>query len=149
MNYNDYNITVFGKYSLVIVDDESLEPNFEKGSLLVIEKNDSSEVEPDDYIFFYDTYENQISVNLGVVADKKEVTETETTYVVDGNHDLSSEYFIGKANTTIIYKKVGSILRILESRYGYLGFFVLPILVAFIYEIYVIVKEIKNPTEDE
>lgn len=149
MCYNDYNITEFKDYSLLIVEDDSLLPTFEKGSLLVVKKNKFEEVKNNDYAFFYDTYDNQVHVSLGKIISKRRVNENESTYVIEGNYDLSSEYFIGKADTTTIYKGLGNILSVLESRYGFLFIVVLPILVLFIYEIYAIVKEIRNPEEEE
>lgn len=150
VRYNDYGISVFGKTSLIIVEDDSLEPNFSEGDLLIVKKNDSSEVNANDYIFFYNMYEKQVSVNYGKIVGKEDLEgTTETTYTLEGNELLSSEYFIGKGDTTIRYKKMGAVLNFLESRWGYLFVFILPILVMFIYEIYAIVKEVKNASEDE
>lgn len=148
IQYNDYKITEFGKYSLIIVDDDSLEPQFDKGSLAVVEKNEFSDVNVGDDIFFYNTYESQINVSVAKVIGTEKITDTETTFVLEGDYSLSSEYFIGKVETTSTYKGVGNVLGVLESRYGFLFLIVLPVLVAFIYEIYAIVKEIKNPSED-
>ena len=148
MCYNDYKITVFGDYSLIIIEDDDLGANFQKGDLVVVKKNSYDEVKPNSYAFFYNTYESKVSVNLGKLVNKHEVNENEATYTIEGDYSLSSEYFIGLSDTAVIYRKVGAVLSVLESRYGFLGLIVLPILVAFIYEIYAIVQEIRHPEED-
>ena len=38
MNYNKYGITEFGNRSLIIVENNSLEPTFKKGNLLIVKK---------------------------------------------------------------------------------------------------------------
>lgn len=149
MCYNDYKITEFGDYSLIIVEDDSLMPTYEEGSLVVVKKNSFEEIKTNQYAFFYDTYDNQVSVNYGKIMNKRRVNEVENTYVIEGDYDLSSEFFIGMADTAIVYDGLGKVLSVLESRFGFLFIFVLPILVLFIYEIYAIVKEVRNPIEEE
>ena len=39
LSYNDYKVTVLGKTTLLPVIDEDLETNFNKGDLLLIERN--------------------------------------------------------------------------------------------------------------
>lgn len=142
LNYNDYKITKFGDKSLIIVKDESLKPTYHKGDLVVVNKNSNFDIKVGDQIFFYETYASKASVNLGTVENKVSVTKEETTFTMAGNYDLSSEFVIGKADTSTVYKKVGGILGFLESKYGFLFVVVLPILVAFLYEMYAIFKEI-------
>lgn len=148
LNYNDYNITEIGNNSLIIVQDDELRPEFDKGDLVIVYKNKNSDITVGDKIFFYDNYKDQVSVNLGSVVDKETVTRHETTFVMDGNYSLSSEFVIGKASTSKRYAKLGTILSILESRFGFLFIIIFPILILFIYEIYAFIKEIKRP-EDE
>lgn len=149
LTYNEYKISVFGDKSLVIVENNDFEPEYKKGSLLIIKKNNNDEIKVNDEIFFYNTYNNQISVSHSKVLNVQKVTDTETTYTITGNQPISSEYIIGKADTTKVIDNVGDILSLLESRWGFLFMIVLPISVLFIYEIYVIVKEIVRPEEDK
>lgn len=148
LTYNDYKISEFGKTSFVIVKNEDFEPNYKKGSLLIIKKNDNSEIKVNDEIFFYNTYKNQVSVSHSKVVKVQKVTDTETTFVLAGDYPLSSQYVIGKADTTKVINNVGTYMSVLESRWGFLFIIVLPISVLFIYEIYVIVKEIARPDDD-
>lgn len=148
LNYNDYNVTEFNNRSLVIVQDDDLRPDFNKGDLVVVYKNDFKDIKIGDKIFFYDTYKDEIRINLGSVIDKEVINKEETTFVMDGEYSLSGEYVIGKASTSKSYATLGTILSVLESRFGFLFIIIFPILILFIYEIYVFIKELKRP-EDE
>jgi len=149
LTYNDYKISVFGDKSLVIVKNDDFEPDYKKGSLLIITKNANEDIKVNDEIFFYTTYGNQMTVSHSKVTKVEKVTDTETTFTLEGEYPLSSEWVIGKADTTKVMNGVGSFLSVLESRWGFLFMIVLPISVLFIYEIYVIVKEIVRPDEEE
>ena len=86
---------------------------------------------------------------MGNVIDKSVVNEKEVTFVMDGDYPISSEYVIGKSSTSKSYSNLGSILSVLESRYGFLFIVIFPILILFIYEIYAAIKELKSPIDDE
>lgn len=148
LNYNDYNITVLGDKTLIIVKDEELLPSYQKGDLVIVRKNPNYEVAAGDKIFFYDEAEAQVTVNLGTVVSKTNVTKEETTYTVNGDYPISSEYLIGKTETSQVFHKLGTVLSVLESRFGFLFLIIFPILVLFIYEIFVVIKEIKSPDEE-
>lgn len=149
LNYNKYNITEINNKSLIIVRDDELKPNFNKGDLVIVNKDANKDVKVGDKIFFYDNYKEVVSVNLGTVLEKEVVTKNETTFIVDGDYAVSSEYVIGTARTSKSYSKIGSILNILESRFGFLFMIIFPILILFIYEIYVVIKELKESKNDD
>lgn len=149
LNYNDYNITVMGDKSFIIIRDDELEPKYKKNDLVIVNRNDLDEVKRGDEIFFYDNYRSQVVVNVGTVIATEKVTDTESTFVVEGDHSISSKFFIGKADTSNVYSDLGGILAVLESRWGYLFIVVFPILLIFIYEIYAFIMEVKKPLEDE
>ena len=148
LTYNDYKISVFGDKSFVIVKNNDFEPDYKKGSLLIITKNNNDDIKVNDEVFFYNTYKNQVSVSHSKVVKVEKVHATETTYTLDGDFPISSEYVIGKADTTKVINNVGTYMSALESRWGFLFMIVLPISVLFIYEIYIIVKEIVRPEEE-
>lgn len=145
LNYNDYNLTVLGKNTFIIIKDDELKPDFKKGDLVIVKRNDDSEIEAGDKIFFYNGYQNQVTVNLGDVVSNTKVTETESTFVIEGNLKLSSRYIIGKAETSKVYSGMGTVLSVLESRWGFLFLIILPVLLMFIYLIYAVIMEVKNP----
>lgn len=148
LNYNKYNITEIDGKSLIIIRDEELEPTYNKGNLVVVKRNPNKDINVGDQIFFYDIYDGTVSVNLGTVIEKEDVTRKESVYTVEGDYAVPNDDVIGKAETSEVYEKVGSVLSILESKYGFLILIIFPILVFFIYEVYVFIEELKSP-EDE
>ena len=53
LSYNDFKVTEFGDYSLVIIDDKELEPEFKKGDLVIVNKDEA--IKLGDKAFFYNT----------------------------------------------------------------------------------------------
>ena len=98
-----------------------------------------------DEVFFYDVSNGEVTINLGVVTKKDKINDTETTFTINGSHELSSSMLIGKCSDAKIYSKLGAILRVLESKFGYLLIVILPTLILFLYEIYRVIIEIKTP----
>lgn len=144
LNYNKYHITELGKKSLIIVSDDDLEPKYVKNDLVVVYKNNNEDIKSGDYVFFYNAYQNQVSVNLGDVTGVRRVNEKEYTYTMEGNLQVSSEYVIGASKTSKTYNGYGKILATLESKWGFLLIIILPILVLFIYQIYAVILEVKR-----
>lgn len=145
LNYNDYNITEIKDKTFVIVRDDELEPSYKNGDLVIVKKNDNKDIHVGEKIFFYSSDEKQITINLGTVVEKEQVTEKEVKYVLNGDYPVSSEYVLGTATTSKAYPKLGKVLAFLESRLGFLFLIIFPILLIFIYEIYAVIKEIKTP----
>ncbi len=148
LNYNKYHITELGKKSLIIVSDDDLEPKYVKNDLVVVYKNNNEDIKSGDYVFFYNAYQNQVSVNLGKIIKSTRVNEKEYTYTLEGNLEVSSQYVIGKSETSKAYSNMGLVLKVLESRLGFLLIIILPILVLFIYQIYAVILEIKRPVNE-
>lgn len=148
LSFNDYKISVIGNKSLVILDDNTLEPEYKKGSLLVIEKNKNDDIKVNDEIFFYNTYKSQVVVNKSRVDKTQKITDNETTFTVNKKYEISSEYVIGKTDTTKVIENVGSVLGFLESKWGFLIVIVFPLSLLFVYEIYAVIKEIRYPDEE-
>lgn len=148
LKYNDYKITVFDDKSLIIVSDDTLKDTYKKGSLLIVEKNEDN-IKAEDSIIFYNTYNNQVSIAISEVMEVEEITETENTYTVSGDFDISSEYLIGSTKDVKVVPVLGTILGVLESRVGFLIFIIFPITLAFLYEIYALVSEIKEAKSEK
>lgn len=147
LSYNQFKVTEFGNYSLVIVDDDGLAPDYNKGDLVIVDK--SVEVIPGDKAFFYSTSDRQTEIMLGEVEDIEKVTETESTYTFEGERKISSEYVLGGETGAEAIPVVGTILSVLESKWGFLFLIVLPALLAFFYQITVVISDIKNSKEDK
>jgi len=144
LNRNDYSVTVFGNSSLFIVNEDELEPNYSANTLLVVNKENSDNINVGDKIFYYDTYSNEKVIKYNEVTKKEKVTDTETTFITKENKVLSGQYVLGTEESTTNYVLLGSILNVLQSKWGFLFFILFPLFLAFVYEIYAIIKEVKN-----
>ncbi|MBR3163433.1 MAG: hypothetical protein IKF17_04985 [Clostridia bacterium] len=142
LSYNDYKVTEFGNNSLLLITDNSLEPRFKKGDLVIVDK--SVKARTGRKAFFYEKGDTQIDVKLGTVEAMEKVTETETTYTFEGSLKKSSQYVIGTVDGAKVIPTVGGILSVLESKWGFLFLIVMPSLLAFIYQITVVVTEIRE-----
>ena len=146
LNYNKYGVTELGGKTYIPVTDNELLPNYKKGDLLVVKKVSNDSINANDYIFFYEQNQEKktVIINLARVVSKRYISETETTYRLEGDVDYSSEYVIGSTKETKVYENLGSVVAALESRWVFLIFVILPILFIFLFELYAFAIEVKK-----
>ncbi len=147
LSFNEYKVSEFGDTSLVIIDNEELEPTFNKGDLVIVDK--SKRIREGDTIFFYNSSSDVVEVTLATVQNIEKVNDSEYTYAIDGDRSISSEYVLGNAGDVTKISTVGTVLGVLESKWGFLILIVFPSLLAFIYEITVVFTEIREGKEAE
>ena len=144
LNKNDYGVSKFlGKY-LIAIDDDSLAPDYKEHSLLVLDPVTNDDIEIGDKIFYYDTYSPKHQIKFTEVTRKEKINEDEVTYTLRDNTLVSSQYVLGSEKTASSQTFLGKLLYILQSKWGFLLIVVFPLFLAFIYEIYAIVKEFKK-----
>lgn len=148
---NDDGVVEFGNTSLVVMENDVLE-YYKKGDLVIAKYPDLNSVNKGDPVLFYDTAFNKNTVTLANITDNKYINEKEHTfsYKNDENEDkaFSSEYLIGKVNGSNKIAFVGSVLKTMTSKWGFLFLVILPFFIVFMYEAYVIVKEFKKTLKE-
>ena len=82
----------------------------------------------------------EFTVNYAEVTDITAHNNQTYTYKIGNTHNVYTDYYIGK--NTKVYRKIGGIMRFLESKWGFLLLIVLPTMVAVIYEFYAIIVEV-------
>ena len=142
LNYNQYNVAVFGNKSVLIMN-KDLE-NYKKGDLLVVKQTDNKKIRTGDYIFFYDTSSKENLINYGKVVMVNSNKAKENTYLMDNKYILGYESVIGSYNDVQIYPGWGSIIGTLSSRWIFLLVIIMPILVLFLYQLYIFMLELKK-----
>lgn len=148
LSYNEYKISEFGDYSIILVTDDELTPDFNKGDLVLVKAGNKSKINIGDKVFFYNSQNQSVEVALAEITNKQIITSTEITFTVGGDHDVSSQYVLGTAKDATVIPVVGSVLSILESKWGFLFLIVFPSLIAFIYELTVVFSEIKEERKE-
>lgn len=147
LSYNEYKITEFGDYSWVLITNDELGQDFNRGDLVIVNKKDDIAV--GNKIFFYNTYDKNLEVNYATVKSEEKVTDSQTTYTIEGDYQISSSYVLGSATNATAVGTVGTILSVLESKWGFLFLIILPALIVFIYEIIKIITEIVKSRKKE
>ena len=122
LSYNKYNIAEFNN-SYLFAD---------KSNLMIVNKDDNIK-NGDDY------YGNNGKIKIGKVN-----SISDDVYTLDNEYALDKDSVLGNKNKAKSYAILGSIYSILTSKWGYLFIIIFPMLIAFVYEIYEIVKEIKK-----
>lgn len=147
LSFNEFKVTEFGDNSLVIIDNEELQPNYNKGDLVIVNKQ--NRIRENDSIFFYNTSGDRVEITVANVTNVEKVSNLEYTYTLEGNQAVSSEYVIGNTEGATIIPKLGTVLGVLESKWGFLILIVFPSLLAFIYELTVVFTEIRDGKSKE
>lgn len=136
--YNEYNVTEFGNKILVMVENDTT-GKFNKGDLIIVTKNDDYEKE--DNVLYYISKEKTYFINYGMIE-----SENNDSVIIE-NDVIDKKEVIGTIKNATVIPIAGSILSLLESKWGYLCIIILPILIAFLYEVYSIIKELKGKTK--
>jgi hypothetical protein len=148
LTYNEYRCSELLGYTLCIVDDNNLEPEYSQGDLLLVKETDESTINVGDKIF---VYKSNIAGTYDIeYVEVTDITKNEyiNTYTVEGNYKFDSEYLVGsEANTTSVHHW-GFVLSVLESRWGFLVFVVIVTLLLFLQEVFELILELKYGSEE-
>ena len=149
LSYNEFKVTEFGDNSLILVTNEELSPDFENGDLVIVNGSNKDEIKVGDKVFFYREDSREVEICLGTVNDVQVISSSEATFTFDGDYIISDEYVIGSSDNVTVIPVVGTILSVLESKWGFLFLIIFPVLIAFIYEIVAVYTEIKESKKEE
>lgn len=132
--YNEYNVSQLGNKVLIKLKEDT--NSYKKGNLIIITKKDNYVA--GDKVFYCTLKEEKCDITYGKI-----------TTVMGGNptinnEDISKKLILGSDEKSKSIPALGSIMLFLESRWIYLFFIVIPVLFAFIYEVYSLTKEVKN-----
>lgn len=151
LSYNDSHISTFGNTSLIIIDSKDLEKNqqpFYMGDIVFVTK--SKNLNKNDQVFCYEVYNGEVSISVATINNITVDERSKTNkYELSDGRTLDYNFIIGPVNGVTKMAKVGYILKVLESKFGYLFLVVLPTLLLFLYELYTIVMQIKNGGDEE
>ena len=153
LSYNDYQMSVIGDYTFIIMKDDELEKaGYPEGALVLVKETKAKNINEGDHIFLYRNIStSQFEIKYAqVIMKDTSGGEYATQYVLDGNAIVDHEDVIGTTKDIKVIPHLGTILSILQSRYGYLFLIVVVSFISFLYEIYELIMEIKyGEREDE
>ena len=147
LSYNDYNCSEIGGYTVYIVNDDSLEPEYKQGSILLVKHTSDKNVQSGDSMFLYKVINSQEYEFVERTLDKKIQQGNHIIYAVDNEENYDDSYFVGKTSDTVVIEGWGYVLSLLESKWGYLFCVVIVSLLLFLQEVFELAMEIKYGRE--
>lgn len=144
LSYNNYNCSVLGPYTFYIVKDDTLEPDYNIGDLIVFKSVSDKNVKEGDSLFFYDVITSEEFVLKRDKVISKAQTARRVSYTLSDGTVYDSSYLIGKEADAKVIHGIGAILSILESRWGYLFFVVIVSLLLFLQELFELIAELRQ-----
>lgn len=148
LSYNEFKVTTFGNTSLIIIDSDELEPDYLEGDLLVVKRNSDAKINTGDKVFYYNSEMNSNILLLnGTVESKEIVNNGESTFVINGSK-VSGTYVAGKIEGSKAYHKIGALLGLFTSKWGFMFLVIFPTLFAIIYEVMMIVDTRHHDKEE-
>lgn len=147
---NKHGVSEFGDYSLFVMDNNSLKPTFLKYDIILVKKDLETDYNTNDYVFFYKGNRDIKSyLNYGQIIDVERNENAEDNFIFHGDTKISYGNVIGKGNGAIVMHKLGIVLNVLESKWGFMFIIILPTIYAVVYEIYAIAIEVKKQSKKE
>ena len=133
---------------LIINTNNLKEKGFNKGDLVLVDTTQKQE--PGEDIFFHATSElGKTTIDIQTLKDKQVSAVTgETTYVLE-NKEIPSDLAIGPTKNSTRIGKLGTILSILESKWGFLILIVFPSLLAFLYELWEFIANVRAAKDED
>lgn len=144
LSFNDYNCSEIGGYTVYIVKDDALEPQYKQGSILIVKSTSDKNLQVGDELFFYKIINSSEFEFVSRTLEAKKQQGRHTIYDVTEDETYDFTYLVGKAEDAIVIEGPwGTILSILESKWGYLFCIVIVSLLLFLQEVFDLVIEIK------
>lgn len=139
LNYNRFNITQFGNDSLVMINENISNEAYQKGDLVIVKKIKFEEMEKGQYLFTYRIDNRRVAtIQVGKIGT---IYEEEKAITFENGETYSDEFIAGVEVKK--YPKIGGVLSVIESKWGFLFIVLVPCFLIFIYEVYSLIIEIK------
>ena len=149
LSFNQYKVSEFDSTTVLIINTNNLkEKGFNKGDLVLVDTTQKQE--PGEDIFFHATSElGKTTIDIQTLKDKQVSAVTgETTYVLE-NKEIPSDLAIRPMKNSTRIGKLGTILSILESKWGFLILIVFPSLLAFLYELWEFIANVRAAKDED
>ena len=103
LSYNEFKVTEIGGNTLLIIKDNDLSPEYNKGELVIIISEDSVKV--GQKVFYYDSNDSKIKIKEGTVEEIEQLTSRDTAYTLDGEKKIAGKYVIGATENAQVIQK--------------------------------------------
>lgn len=145
LSFNDYGVTEFDGTSLIMVNDRISNAEFKKGNLVVVESKKLNEYKVGDHIFAYKIGNDRVpTLQVGKIGT---IYEEDKAIAFENGETYGTDYIAGVPVKQ--YEKIGTILSVVESKWGFLFIVLIPVFLIFVYEVYALIIEIKYGNEED
>ena len=139
LNFNKFGVTQFDETSLLIIKKSFSSETYKRGSLVFVESKNIKDYKKGEEAFVYHLDgHGGVSIQIGTIEN---VHEEENAITFSNGATFSDEFIMGTG--TKVYPKVGRILSIVESKWGFLFLILVPNFFLFVYQLYSLIVEIK------
>jgi hypothetical protein len=140
LSYNDYEVAEFGKKSLVLANKHMEKYGYKNGDLIITTKAEDN-IKNGDTIIYYNVYQKNVTIDQGKV---EEISSNGKQFYLDSNTSIQADRVLGKTSNVKTIHGIGSVLKVLESRIGYLLIILLPTVAIFAVLIRKVIVELKE-----
>lgn len=142
---NKYGVTEIGGYSLIMINDDVASENYTNGDLVIVQKKKIDKLKINDEVFAYVVADDgSVSIDFGYINGIDE-SQGDLSFVNGATYSI--EHVAGTPYKS--YDKLGLVLSIIGSKWGFLFTVLVPSFIIFIYQVYALVIEIKFGGKDE
>lgn len=143
LSFNDYNCSEIGGYTVYIAQDDALEPQYKRGSILLIQHSSDRNIQTGDELLIYKVINSQEFEIVSRTLEQKTQQGRHIMYQVSEDESYATDYVIGKTENVKVIEGWGFLLSFLESKWGYLFCIVIVSLLLFLQEVFDLVIELK------
>lgn len=140
LSYNDYEVAEFGNKSFVLAGKHMEKYGYKNGDLIIATKANDN-IKNGDTIMYYNVYQKNVTIDQGKV---EETSSNGKQFYLDSNTSIAADRVLGKTSNVKTIHGIGSVLRVLESRMGYLLIILLPTIAIFAVLIIKVIAELKE-----
>jgi len=145
LNFNKYGVSQFDETSLVLVKKSFASETYKRGSLVVVESKRIEDYKEGEEVFVYHL-DGKGGANI-LLGEVGKIFPEQDAITFKNGATYSSEFIIGTGEK--VYANIGTILSILESKWGFLFVVLVPNFFLFIYQLYSLIVEIKYGKDDD
>lgn len=145
VSYNKFGFSEMGRYTFFVASDME---TYKDGSFVISNKK-INDLEKNDKIIFYDSYNATSKILEGRVVSSIITNEKETTILLENDLYLSSSYLISRVADTTEIPLVGYLIAFLSSWIGYLIFVIFPITLILIFEFKILFNNLNERKDKE
>ncbi|MDD3340205.1 MAG: signal peptidase I [Lachnospiraceae bacterium] len=134
------NVTNIAGFTPMVVQTDSMAPEFYAGDLIFVKKCDPATLKVGDVVTFHTIIDNEYALNTHRIASIDESNSVRSYTTKGDNNEIEDTHMISDGDIVGVYvghlPKFGKVMDFLSDSVGFMLIIVLPMLLFFIYQVY-------------